>query len=511
MKFKKLLYGVAICTASSLFWVSCKKTDTATLINPLSPQTNLRVSGVVPDDPERVAKVPMIISTTFLNQSEKALLADPLSLGVTSDKLNLTLASRRPNNDRTFPTVSITSPTNGSTVSGTVTIQVSASDNVGVSSVKINIDGVLKSTSSIAPYSYSWNTTGVASGTHTISATAQDAAGNISSSSIQVGINAAPSGDATAPVVSITSPASGSAVTVGATISVGVSATDNVGVSLVSFSVDAVLKSSSSSAPYNFSWNTTGAASGTHTLTATAKDAAGNTSSFSIPVTVNAVIIPPPTTLPTSVLLAMPPVGYQGPEGSCIPFAVAYAARSCEQYYRSNAGSYSQSTNILSPEFLFNQIQTGCSGSSILDALDFVVNKGVCTWTSMPYDYNNGCTLQPNASQNTEAGNYKITSYSSIYTADITAMKTKLANKHPLAILVANDNNFNNAGPGYVWKSYDTSGPYGAHAITICGYDDAMHAYKAINSWGTAWGSAGYIWIDYDFLPLVKSNCYVMN
>ena len=510
MKFKKLLFGVAMCMASSLFWVSCKKTDTAIFNNPPATQTNLKVSGVVPDDPERAAQVPMIISTTFLNESKKALLADPLSLGSPNNKLPLNLFSRA-NSDRTFPTVSITSPVNSSTVSGTVTINVTASDNVGVSVVKVIIDGILLSSSSVAPYSFSWSTTGVASGTHTIKATAQDAAGNISSSSIQVGINAAPSGDVTAPVVSITSPASGSAVTVGATISVGVSATDNISVSLVSFSVDAVLKSSTSSSPYNFSWNTTGAASGTHTLTATAKDAAGNTSSFSIPVTVNAVIIPPATTLPSSVVLAMPPVGYQGSEGSCIPFAVAYAARSCEQYYRSNATTYSQSTNIFSPEFLFNQIQTGCSGSSILTALDFVVSKGVCTWSIMPYDYNNGCSLQPTASQLTQAANYKIASYSSVYTADITAMKTMLINKHPLAILIANDNNFNNAGPGYVWKSYDTSSPYGAHAITICGYDDAMHAYKAINSWGTAWGSAGYIWIDYDFLPVVKSNCYVMN
>ena len=129
----------------------------------------------------------------------------------------------------------------------------------------------------------------------------------------------------------------------------------------------------------------------------------------------------------------------------------------------------------------------------------------------MPYDYNNGCSLQPTTSQLTQAINYKIASYSSVYTADITTMKTMLVNKHPLAILIANDNNFNNAGSGYIWKSYDTSSPYGAHAVTICGYDDAMHAYKAINSWGTSWGSAGYIWIDYDFLPVVKSNCYVMN
>jgi C1A family cysteine protease len=208
----------------------------------------------------------------------------------------------------------------------------------------------------------------------------------------------------------------------------------------------------------------------------------------------------------------MPPVGYQGSEGSCVSFAVAYAARSCEEYYRSGASSYSTSTNIFSPEYTFNQTQAGsCAASALLDALDLIVNKGVCTWSSMPYNYTNGCSLQPTATQNSEASKYKITSYSQIYTSDITAMKTTLSNKHPLMMTFANDNNFNNAGPGYIWKSYDYSGGFGGHAITICGYDDAKHAYKAINSWGTTWGDAGYIWIDYDFLPTVKSTVYFMN
>jgi hypothetical protein len=74
--------------------------------------------------------------------------------------------------DTTAPTVSITSPANGATVSGSVTVTVSASDNVGVTSTAISIDGGAYTTS------LTWATTSVADGSHTIQARAQDAAGN---------------------------------------------------------------------------------------------------------------------------------------------------------------------------------------------------------------------------------------------------------------------------------------------------------------------------------------------
>jgi C1A family cysteine protease len=65
------------------------------------------------------------------------------------------------------------------------------------------------------------------------------------------------------------------------------------------------------------------------------------------------------------------------------------------------------------------------------------------------------------------------------------------------------DSYFYNAGPGFIWKSYSPT-LLGQHAVAICGYDDAKHAYKVVNSWGTGWGDAGYSWIDYDFLPTVS-------
>ncbi len=76
------------------------------------------------------------------------------------------------------PSVSITSPTDSSTVLGTISIQATATDNVGVTKVEFLIDGNVESTDTSSPYSYSWDTTGVSDDTHPLVAKAFDAATN---------------------------------------------------------------------------------------------------------------------------------------------------------------------------------------------------------------------------------------------------------------------------------------------------------------------------------------------
>jgi len=89
--------------------------------------------------------------------------------------------------DTTSPTVSMTAPSNGSTVSGNVTVSANASDNVGVVGVQFELDGAsLGSEDTTSPYSVSWNTTGTTNGSHTLTAVARDAAGNQTTSSAVV-------------------------------------------------------------------------------------------------------------------------------------------------------------------------------------------------------------------------------------------------------------------------------------------------------------------------------------
>lgn len=191
--------------------------------------------------------------------------------------------------DTVAPTVSVTAPTNGSTVSkgSTVSVSASASDAGGVSNVQFLIDGTVVSTDSSSPYSYSWNTSSVSLGSHTIQAKATDASGNVGTSST-VTVTVA---DQTPPTVSLTAPSAGSLLK--GSVNVTANASDNTGgtgVSKVEFYVDGTLKATDTASPYTYSWDTTTATNATHSLTAKAYDGASpvnSTTSTAVSVTVD--------------------------------------------------------------------------------------------------------------------------------------------------------------------------------------------------------------------------------
>jgi subtilisin family serine protease len=175
--------------------------------------------------------------------------------------------------DLTPPSVAFASPTDGATVSGNLSIAVSASDNAALSSVTLIIDGVAAATVTSAPYAFTWNTSSVGNGSHALAATAVDASGNTNSVTLSVFVNNVL--DTTPPTIKITSPSNGSKVT--ANVSINVNATDNVAVTKVELYVDGRLQAASTSGPFTIKWNTAKAAKGMHTLSCKAYDAAGNT------------------------------------------------------------------------------------------------------------------------------------------------------------------------------------------------------------------------------------------
>lgn len=90
--------------------------------------------------------------------------------------------------------------------------------------------------------------------------------------------------EAVSPTLAISSPANNASVN--GTVLIGVSASDNKGVSSVEFYLNGVLQSTDTAAPYQFSWDTSSLTSGLYTIMAKGYDAAGNQGQSEVLVTV---------------------------------------------------------------------------------------------------------------------------------------------------------------------------------------------------------------------------------
>jgi hypothetical protein len=89
--------------------------------------------------------------------------------------------------DRTPPSISLTTPSDGSRVSGAVDVSAEAADGEsGIQEVTLRLDGKTQGRLSAPPFRFPWDTLSEAAGFHTLVIRAEDAAGNAAESSIQV-------------------------------------------------------------------------------------------------------------------------------------------------------------------------------------------------------------------------------------------------------------------------------------------------------------------------------------
>lgn len=190
--------------------------------------------------------------------------------------------------DTTKPVASITSPSASSTVSGLVAISATATDNVGVTRVELQINGTTVAIDNAGPFGFNWDSSSVPNGMVNLAVTAFDAAGNVGASQI-VAVNVANSiapvvADTAAPVVTISNPVAGR---VSGTVNITSAASDNSGAAGISqqLYIDGVLKTTVTGSSLAYSWNTRKIAAGIHQIQVTGSDKAGNKTMTTVQVT----------------------------------------------------------------------------------------------------------------------------------------------------------------------------------------------------------------------------------
>ncbi|MEL6696415.1 MAG: C1 family peptidase [Bacteroidota bacterium] len=205
----------------------------------------------------------------------------------------------------------------------------------------------------------------------------------------------------------------------------------------------------------------------------------------------------------------------QGPQGSCVGWASAYAARTIL-----HAQSTGQNPNsaAFSPSFLYNYIalpNSNCQGSYLPDAMQFMKQNGALPLQTFPYDPSTcriGATDQQKnqASQFRTRGYQRLTLSRSQRSPDIRAIRQYIAKGGPVVIGMEVGGTFMTPMEGQrMWyptrNDYARRG-YGGHAMCVIGYDDNMEggAFQIMNSWGPQWGENGIAWVRYkDFQEFV--------
>jgi Bacterial Ig domain len=179
------------------------------------------------------------------------------------------------------PLVSVTAPAEGARVTATTTIDARVTTGAALTHVAFAIDGIPVGTDTNGAdgWAIAWNTRNVADGAHTVSATAVDAYAQTGSDSNTFTV------DNTAPTVTLTAPAPGTAVK--GVIALKATASDFNGISSVAFSVDdaAVGTGSNGADGWSLGWDTRGVRDGAHTVTAKATDSVGQSATDSHDIT----------------------------------------------------------------------------------------------------------------------------------------------------------------------------------------------------------------------------------
>lgn len=231
-----------------------------------------------------------------------------------------------------------------------------------------------------------------------------------------------------------------------------------------------------------------------------------------------------PEPLPASVDFsgAMPPVGNQIPQNSCVAWSLGYG---CRSYYAGLDTGVKFITDkqtldysgIVSPAFIYNLINNNENkGASLYDALKLLADTGACSFLSMPYQRYNW-HKKPGAEQIKEAGKFSITTFRRVdLQYAVGNIKAQLALGTPVVIATLYDKRYYNYGHNtkdsvYLWNEITDVDEDLGHSVLLVGYNDSLQAFKFMNSWGIKWGNQGFGWISYKLAPLVIREAYIIK
>lgn len=154
------------------------------------------------------------------------------------------------------------------------------------------------------------------------------------------------------------------------------------------------------------------------------------------------------------------------------------------------------------------------SGAMIRDGIKSVASQGVCPEAEWPYDISK-FTEKPSPAAYRDAASDRAVSYQSLI-QDLNQMRACLASGYPFIFGFTVYESFESlivAQTGHAPMPGPSERAVGGHAVVAVGYDDPSQTFLVRNSWGTAWGMAGYFTLPYTYLlqPGLASDLWTIR
>ena len=201
-----------------------------------------------------------------------------------------------------------------------------------------------------------------------------------------------------------------------------------------------------------------------------------------------------------------PTPGDQGNIGSCVGWAIGYAAHTILLAVRENITDKSLITaQARSALYIYNQIKIdadSCSkGSYIHTAIHLMQNRGVCSQAA----FNPGeCWTLPTETHHQLAASTRVGECTRLFKADsqvgqrvAETINCLNANK-PVVVAMQITPSFYEIGSTGVWRPGPQEPSKGEHAMCVVGYDNINQRFEILNSWGPDFGDEGFVYVSYD-------------
>lgn len=198
---------------------------------------------------------------------------------------------------------------------------------------------------------------------------------------------------------------------------------------------------------------------------------------------------------------ACPPVYDQGQLGSCTANAIGAAIQFDRLKQKLKPDFVPSRLFIYYNERVIENTVPIDNGAQIRDGIKSVATVGACDEKLWPYDIAKFAKKPPQKAYQA-AAKTKAASYCRVARI-LTQMRGCIASGFPFVLGFTVYEGFESdavASSGILNMPEPSEKPLGGHAVLAVGYDDSSQRFIIRNSWGTAWGQAGYFTMPYTYL-----------